>query len=206
MAAPPSAREHTLRSLVPSAAPRAWQPCRRHRGQPLTDADGQVLKAGSTVVNSKFGEGIARGTVPLEKDDGVTRANRRQQCWKATEPWHREPEAGVITAWLAAACTCAGRSMAGSLARLRTFSPTVPRPACSKSSTRIIWADGSKGPAKLSVENMAMGQMLATTHGQSYRAQSLWCERVSGLGTCPLITPHVARGFCHAVVLCLCQV
>ena len=95
MAAPPSAREHTLRSLVPSAAPRAWQPCRRHRGQPLTDADGQVLKAGSTVVNSKFGEGIARGTVPLEKDDGVTRANRRQQCWKATEPWHREPEAGV---------------------------------------------------------------------------------------------------------------
>ena len=78
MAAPPSAREHTLRSLVPSAAPRAWQPCRRHRGQPLTDADGQVLKAGSTVVNSKFGEGIARGTVPLEKDDGVTatRANR----------------------------------------------------------------------------------------------------------------------------------
>ena len=120
---------------------------------------------------------------------------RRQQCWKATEPWHGEPEAGVITAWLAAACTCAGRSMAGSLARLRTFSPTVPRPACSKSSTRIIWADGSKGPAKLSVENMAMGQMLATTHGQSYRAQDLSADY-----------PHAARGFCHAVVLCLCQV
>ena len=89
MAAPPS-REHTLRSLVPSA-PRAWQPCRRHRGQPLTDADGQVLKAGSTVVNSKFGEGIARGTVPLEKGDGVNvqidrRRRRRQQCWKATDP------------------------------------------------------------------------------------------------------------------------
>lgn len=160
MAAPPSAREHTLRSLVPSAAPRAWQPCRRHRGQPLTDADGQVLKVGSTVVDSKFGEGIARGTVPLEKGDGVNvqiDRRRRQQCWKATEPWHREPEAGVITAWLAAACTCAGRSMAGSLARLRTFSPTVPRPACSKSSTRIIWADGSKGPAKLSVENYGHG-------------------------------------------------
>ena len=71
MAAPPSAREHTLRSLVPSAAPRAWQPCRRHRGQPLTDADGQVLKVGSTVVDSMFGEGIARGTVSLSKGDGV---------------------------------------------------------------------------------------------------------------------------------------
>ena len=34
-----------------------------HRGQPLTDADGQVLKVGSTVVDSMFGEGIARGTV-----------------------------------------------------------------------------------------------------------------------------------------------
>ena len=43
---------------------------------------------------------------------------------------------------------------------------------------RIIWADGSKGPAKLSVENyMAMDQTLATTHGQSYLAQSLRCER-----------------------------
>ena len=40
-----------------------------HRGQPLTDADGQVLKVGSTVVDSKFGEGIARGSVPLEKGD-----------------------------------------------------------------------------------------------------------------------------------------
>ena len=38
---------------------------------PLTDADGQVLKVGSTVVDSMFGEGIARGTVPLEKGDGV---------------------------------------------------------------------------------------------------------------------------------------
>ena len=55
-----------------------------HRGQPLTDADGQVLKVGSTVVDSMFGEGIARGTVPFEKGDGVnvcksTGVGRRQQ-------------------------------------------------------------------------------------------------------------------------------
>ena len=92
MAAPPS-REHTLRSLVPSA-PRAWQPCRRHRGQPLTNADGQVSKVGSTVVGSMFGEGIARGTVPFEKGDGVNvckstgrRTEATIKCWKATEPW-----------------------------------------------------------------------------------------------------------------------
>ena len=38
-----------------------------HRGQPLTDADGQMLKVGSTVVDSKFGEGIARGTLSLSR-------------------------------------------------------------------------------------------------------------------------------------------
>ena len=83
-----------------------------------------------------------------------------------------------------------------------TNSSPTPRPRVFKKfNYRIIWADGSKGPAKLSVENMAMGQMLATTHGQSYRAQSLWCEGVGGLWNCPLMTPYTARGFCHAVVL-----
>ena len=65
---------------------------------------------------------------------------------------------------------------------------------------RIIWADGSKGPAKLCVENYG--------HGSDARynswailsiAQSLQCERAAL--TCPLITPPPARGFCHAVAL-----
>ena len=72
----PPSREHkkyATATLLCGAerAARAWQLCRRHRGQPLTDADGQLLKVGSTVVDSKFGEGIARGTVPLEKGGGV---------------------------------------------------------------------------------------------------------------------------------------
>ena len=40
-----------------------------HRGQPLTDADGQVLKVGSTVVDDRFCEVIdfsRRGTVSLD--------------------------------------------------------------------------------------------------------------------------------------------
>ena len=47
---------------------------------------------------------------------------------------------------------------------------------------RIIWADGSKGPAKLCVENYGHGsdaRYKATTHGQSYLAQSLQCERAA---------------------------
>jgi hypothetical protein len=42
---------------------------------------------------------------------------------------------------------------------------------------RITWADGSKGPAKLSVENYGHGSHARYTHGQSYLAQSLRCER-----------------------------
>ena len=44
-----------------------------HRGQPLTNADGQVLKVGSTVVDKMFGEGIARGTVRLVPLVGLAR-------------------------------------------------------------------------------------------------------------------------------------
>ena len=34
-----------------------------------------------------------------------------------------------------------------------------------KCNYRIVWADGSKGPAKLQVKTMAMGHTLATTLG-----------------------------------------
>ena len=150
-----------------------------------------VLKVGSTVVDSKFGEGIARGTeakvsLSRTKGDGVNvqiDRRRRQQCWKATEPWHREPEAGVITAWLAAACTCAGRSMAGSLAGLLTCSPIVHQRharACSKSSTTALFGPtAARGQQSSVLRTMDMDQMLATTHGQSYLAQSLQCERAA---------------------------
>ena len=95
-----------------------------HRGQPLTDADGQVLKVGSTVVDSMFGEGMARGTVPLEKGD---RVNVQIDCGS-----HEEPSK-LDDTLVGSSVYTAGRSMAGSLAGLLTLSPT-PRPACSKSS------------------------------------------------------------------------
>ena len=44
---------------------------RNQRGEPLLDGDGQEIKEGSVVVDDMFGEGIARGTVPLEHGDGV---------------------------------------------------------------------------------------------------------------------------------------
>ena len=46
-----------------------------HRGEPLTDAEGQVIKVGSIVVDDMFGEGISRGTIPLSKGEGVNVLN-----------------------------------------------------------------------------------------------------------------------------------
>ena len=97
-----------------------------HRGQPLTDADGQVLKVGSTVVDSMFGEGMARGTVPLEKGD---RVNVQIDCGSHEEPSKLDDTlvgSSVYMRWEKYGC--------GSFAGLLTLSPT-PRPACSKSST-----------------------------------------------------------------------
>ena len=44
---------------------------RTQSGEPLHDAEGQELKEGSLVVDEMFGEGIVRGTIPLEHGDGV---------------------------------------------------------------------------------------------------------------------------------------
>ena len=44
-----------------------------HRGQPLVDADGQEIKAGSIVVDAMFGQGIA-----LEHGDGINVRDPKQ--------------------------------------------------------------------------------------------------------------------------------
>ena len=107
----------------------------------------------------------------------------------------------MITAWLAAACTCAGRRIreqyGWQLSRITNIlTNATPRVF----NYRIIWADGSKGPAELSVENYGHGSDALNPCGVSVSVSGLF------LLTYPLITPRAARGFCHAVVLCLCQV
>ena len=42
-----------------------------HRGELLVDANGQQLKAGATVVDDMFGEGIVRGTVQQDRGEGI---------------------------------------------------------------------------------------------------------------------------------------
>ena len=89
MAAAPLPRTYPTYALWCRACGTALQTPTRHRGQPLTNADGQVPKVGSTVVDSMFGEGIARGTVSLSKGDGVNGVQidrRRRQQLNAGKP------------------------------------------------------------------------------------------------------------------------
>ena len=44
-----------------------------HCGELLLDANGQQLKAGETVVDDMFGEGIVRGTVQQDRGVGIIR-------------------------------------------------------------------------------------------------------------------------------------
>ena len=146
----PPSREHkkyATATLLCGAerAARAWQLCRRHRGQPLTDADGQVLEVGSTVVDSMFGEGMARGTVPLEKGD---RVNVQIDCGSHEEPSKLDDTlvgSSVYMRW---------EKYGWQLGRITDIvTNATPRVF----NYRIIWADGSKGPAKLCVENYGHG-------------------------------------------------
>ena len=48
-----------------------------HLGRPLKDAAGNPIKNGSTVIDSMFGEGIARGTVALENGNYNLREHKQ---------------------------------------------------------------------------------------------------------------------------------
>ena len=47
------------------------EPLRNHLGAELKDQQGHVIKKGNTIRDDMFGDGIARGTVPLQLGDGV---------------------------------------------------------------------------------------------------------------------------------------
>ena len=104
------------------------------------------------MVDSMFGEGIARGTVPLEKGD---RVNVQIDCGSHEEPSKLDDTlvgSSVYMRW---------EKYGWQLSRITnmfTNSSPTPRPRVFKKfNYRIIWADGSKGPAKLCVENYGHG-------------------------------------------------
>ena len=162
------------------------QPLRK-RGETRPDAPGEAR------------EGEERGTQVRSR--GV-----KEVSWSVPdgfEVYSRLPMSrpSSMTPWLAAACTCAGRSMAGSLAGLLTL-PLTPRPACSKSSTTADYLGRrQQGASKAQcVENYGHGSDAHyKTHGQSYLAQppAVRCERA--VWTLSAGYLHTARGFCHAV-------
>tara|TARA_B100001142_G_C14036556_1_gene540345 strand:+ start:214 stop:567 length:354 start_codon:yes stop_codon:yes gene_type:complete len=85
----------------------------------------------------------------------------REVCWPVPEGFTQDLQRSheslqySMAAWSIALTTCAGSCLAGRWARPLAWSPT-PRLVCrlvKKFNYRIVWADGSKGPAKLQVDN-----------------------------------------------------
>ena len=102
-------------------------------GDPITDSAGTEIKANTTVVDALFGDGITRGTVPLDHGKGVNvlidwfgpRLNWETYGWQL----------GKIT---------------------DVVDRSTPR-LFAKYNFRVVWADRSKGPAKLAVDNYGGG-------------------------------------------------
>ena len=84
--------------------------------EPLHDSQGNVLRKDQMVHDAMFGDGITRGTVPLENGVGTN----------VLIDWHQ-------------------------------ITNSTPR-LFKKFNFRIVWSDGSKGPAKLSVDNYGHGE------------------------------------------------
>ena len=110
-------------------------------GDPITDSAGTEIKANTTVVDALFGDGITRGTVPLDHGKGVNvdePANLDKSLigktvfmnWE-TYGWQLGKITGVVDR-------------------------STPR-LFAKYNFRVVWADRSKGPAKLAVDNYGGG-------------------------------------------------
>ena len=117
---------------------------KNHLGQPLTDAAGVIIKDGSTVIDVMFGEGIARGVVPLRWSvpDGFQVADEPAKLDASLVDNH------VYMRW---------EQFGWQLGKINgIITRSTPR-LFKQYNFRLVSADGSKGPAKLSVENYAFG-------------------------------------------------
>ena len=62
-----------------------------HRGELLVDANGQQLKAGATVVDDMFGEGIVRGTVQQNRGEGINIRIDSAWAWRVAPAISQKP-------------------------------------------------------------------------------------------------------------------
>ena len=119
-----------------------------HRGQPLTDADGQVLKVGSTVVEE------AR-----EGEEGQVRSRGvKEVSWSVPDGFEVADEPSKLDDTLVGSSVYMRWEKYGwQLGRITDIVTNATPRVFKKFNYRIIWADGSKGPAKLCVENYGHG-------------------------------------------------
>ena len=132
---------------------------RNQRGEPLLDGD---KKEGSVVVDDMFGEGIARGTVPLEHGDGVNvlidflgpAQDPKPPASRGAENLKRAPAGRTRTT----SFTTGTDFESGAAHRARGRN-SHERHASTPQKNQLPYrvADGTKGQAKLQVDNCGRG-------------------------------------------------
>ena len=143
---------------------------KNHLGQPLTDAAGVIIKDGSTVIDVMFGEGIARGVVPLRWSvpDGFQVADEPAKLDASLVDNH------VYMRW---------EQFGWQLGKINgIIIRSTPR-LFKQYNFRLVWADGSKGPPS---------SALKTTHSDRTTARTVQlmgdpqtnCGGVSAFGQC----------------------
>ena len=161
--------QQTGRLSVCPGHPKVQTPRSPRRPTPMTEddeeegEDDEQSEEGEEAAEGEAAEG-AEGTAPSR---GITHqrsalvAGRFLTAFKSQTSQRSSAPALSTTM-----CTCAGSSLAGSSAKSMASSPAPPRD-CSNSLYHfcLVWADGSKGPAKLSVENYTH---LDCTHGTTH--------------------------------------
>ena len=105
-------------------------------GRPLTDTAGNQLRTGQTITDQFLGDGIVRGTIPLDKGEGLN----------------------VLIDWLGPKDTSKPKSRGAEhlTVKYALITNSTPR-LFAKFNYRISWADNSKVPSKLGVESYAYG-------------------------------------------------
>ena len=151
-----------------------------HRGQPLTDADGQVLKVGSMKRGERHPTHLGRHARERRGRCAPRwREGAKEVSWSVPDGFEVADEPSKLDDTLVGGSVYMRWEKYGwQLGRITDIVIDATLCVFKKFNYRITWADGTaRGQQSSVLRTMAMDQMLAITHGQFYLAQSLRCKR-----------------------------
>ena len=128
---------------------------KNQRGQPLLDADGQEIKEGSVVV----APGCQQDAEGEEGEEGAALSRGiREVRWSVPDGFTVALEPSILDVSLVdSAVYMRWETYGWQMGKITGMVTSATPRLVKKFNYRIVWADGSKGPAKLQVDNYGHG-------------------------------------------------